>query len=169
MIQEMIQKIKGYCLGGKRDMAKGSAVILLFVASFFAGRFAAQVTKEQAANQMAAPTVSEQGASAVNQAASSTVSGQEASAANQTASSAASEQEAVPASSEGSWGLSFQEEGKPPVANATREELAQYDAWYSQDTQEKIIYLTFDCGYENGNTPAILAVSYTHLTLPTIA
>ena len=24
------------------------------------------------------------------------------------------------------------------------------------DTNEKIIYLTFDCGYENGNTPAIL-------------
>lgn len=54
------------------------------------------------------------------------------------------------------WGLSFQEEGKPPVANASFSELAQYNAYYAEDTQSKVIYLTFDCGYENGNTPAIL-------------
>lgn len=54
------------------------------------------------------------------------------------------------------WGLSFQEEGKPPVANATFEELKQYDAYYAEDTDEKNIYLTFDCGYENGNTEALL-------------
>lgn len=54
------------------------------------------------------------------------------------------------------WGLSFQEEGKPPVANATFDELKQYHAYYAEDTSEKVIYLTFDCGYENGNTPAIL-------------
>ena len=57
---------------------------------------------------------------------------------------------------EGNWGLSFQEEGKPPVANASFEELAPYNAWYAKDTDEKVIFLTFDCGYENGNTPAIL-------------
>ena len=62
----------------------------------------------------------------------------------------------IPASAEGSWGLSFQEDGQPPVANATFEELAQYDAWYAQDTDEKVLYLTFDCGYENGNTGKIL-------------
>ena len=54
------------------------------------------------------------------------------------------------------WGLSFQEEGKTPVGNATFEELKQYDAYYAQDTDEKNIYLTFDCGYENGNTKPIL-------------
>ena len=64
--------------------------------------------------------------------------------------------EAIPTSAEGSWGLSFQEEGQPPTANATFEELAQYDAWYAQNTDEKTLYLTFDCGYENGNTPSIL-------------
>ena len=64
--------------------------------------------------------------------------------------------EAIPTSAEGSWGLSFQEEGQPPTGNATFEELAQYDAWYAQNTDEKILYLTFDCGYENGNTPSIL-------------
>lgn len=57
---------------------------------------------------------------------------------------------------DGNWGLSFQEDGKPPVANATFEELAKYNACYAQDTQEKVLYLTFDCGFENGNTPAIL-------------
>ena len=62
----------------------------------------------------------------------------------------------VAASTEGNWGLSFQEDGQPPVANATFEDLAQYDAFYAQDTDEKIMYLTFDCGYENGNTGIIL-------------
>ena len=28
------------------------------------------------------------------------------------------------------------------------------DAYYAQDTSEKVLYLTFDAGYENGNTPA---------------
>lgn len=59
-------------------------------------------------------------------------------------------------SSEGSWGLSFQTEGQPPTANATFDELKKYDAFYAEDTTEKVIYLTFDAGYENGNTPAIL-------------
>ena len=63
---------------------------------------------------------------------------------------------AVPASAEGNWGLSFQEEGKTPVGNATFEELAKYDAFYAEQTEEKHIYLTFDVGYENGNTESIL-------------
>ena len=54
------------------------------------------------------------------------------------------------------WGLSFQEEGKRPVGNATIEELSQYDAFFAENTEEKKLYLTFDAGYENGNTPAIL-------------
>lgn len=54
------------------------------------------------------------------------------------------------------WGLSFQEEGQPPVANKSADELAKYNAVYIGNTQEKVLYLTFDCGFENGNTPAIL-------------
>lgn len=54
------------------------------------------------------------------------------------------------------WGLSFPEKGKTPVGNATIDELKQYDAYYASDTDEKVIYLTFDCGYENGNTAPIL-------------
>lgn len=54
------------------------------------------------------------------------------------------------------WGLSFQNEGMPPVANATADELKQYNAYYTNPSGEKVIYLTFDAGFENGNTPAIL-------------
>lgn len=68
--------------------------------------------------------------------------------------SAAASSEIMPAAD--NWGLSFQEEGQPPTANATFDELKQYDAYYAEDTDEKTIYLTFDCGYENGNTAPIL-------------
>lgn len=54
------------------------------------------------------------------------------------------------------WGLSFQEEGKRPAGNASIDDLKQYNAYYASDTDQKIIYLTFDAGYENGNTPVIL-------------
>ena len=67
---------------------------------------------------------------------------------------AAAPAEAVPAST--SWGLSFPQEGQAPVGNATQAELDQYDAHYLGDTSEKVLYLTFDCGYENGHTEAIL-------------
>ncbi len=42
------------------------------------------------------------------------------------------------------------------MGNATIEELSRYNAFYAENTEEKKIYLTFDAGYENGNTPAIL-------------
>lgn len=54
------------------------------------------------------------------------------------------------------WGLSFQQEGQPPVANATGEYLAQFDSVYCMPTQEKVLYITFDAGFENGNTEKIL-------------
>ena len=67
----------------------------------------------------------------------------------------ASADTAIPTSA-GNWGLSFPTEGQAPVGNATQEELAPYDAYYLGDTSKKVIYLTFDCGYENGYTEAIL-------------
>ena len=54
------------------------------------------------------------------------------------------------------WGLSFGAEGTQPTGNVTADELKKYNAWYVGDKNKKTIYLTFDCGYENGNTPAIL-------------
>lgn len=42
------------------------------------------------------------------------------------------------------------------MGNATTEQLAQYNACFLGDTTKKVIYLTFDCGYENGYTETIL-------------
>lgn len=54
------------------------------------------------------------------------------------------------------WGLGFGAEGTQPAGNAAADELKKYDAFYVGNPAEKVIYLTFDCGYENGNTDAIL-------------
>ena len=54
------------------------------------------------------------------------------------------------------WGLGFRAEGQPPTGMATPQELKKYDAYYIGNTNQKVIYLTFDAGYENGYTPAIL-------------
>lgn len=56
----------------------------------------------------------------------------------------------------GSWGLSFRQEGIPPIGNAGRDQLARYNAAYIGNTEEKVLYLTFDAGYENGCTAQIL-------------
>ena len=62
----------------------------------------------------------------------------------------------------GAWGLSFREEGAPPVASAGADQLKTYDAAYIGDTSEKVIYLTFDAGYENGSTEKILDILKKH-------
>ena len=80
------------------------------------------------------------------------------------------------------WGLSFGKEGTTPTGNVTAEELAKYDAYYvgpanptdiptaaptsdsttdqsttdQSTTPSPTLYLTFDAGYENGYTKAIL-------------
>ena len=56
----------------------------------------------------------------------------------------------------GSWGLSFRQEGSAPIGNAGVQQLQQYDAVYLGNTNEKVLYLTFDAGYENGCTETIL-------------
>lgn len=62
----------------------------------------------------------------------------------------------------GSWGLSFRQEGTPPIGPASQAQLAQYDAAYLGDTGSPVIYLTFDAGYENGCTAGILDVLKAH-------
>jgi len=56
----------------------------------------------------------------------------------------------------GSWGLSFHGENLPPQGPAGAAQLARYDAAYLGDATQKVIYLTFDAGYENGCTEKIL-------------
>jgi len=58
----------------------------------------------------------------------------------------------------GNWGLSFQNEGSAPIGPANAQTLAKYDAAYLGDPSEKVLYLTFDAGYENGCTAKILDV-----------
>lgn len=73
---------------------------------------------------------------------------------------------------DGNWGLSFQNEGSAPVANASWDYLAKFNAFYidaeaaglhpavpnktAETAAGKPIYLTFDAGFENGNTAPIL-------------
>jgi len=56
------------------------------------------------------------------------------------------------------WGLSFPSPGAKPVGNASAEELLEHNAYFIDPTEEKVIYLTFDAGYESGYMESILDV-----------
>ena len=56
----------------------------------------------------------------------------------------------------GNWGLSFRTDGNAPVGPCSSAQLKKYDAAYLGNTDERVIYLTFDSGYENGCTEKIL-------------
>ena len=56
----------------------------------------------------------------------------------------------------GAWGLSFHTSGFAPTGPTDRETLRQYDAAYVGSSEEPVLYLTFDAGYENGYTEDIL-------------
>ena len=56
----------------------------------------------------------------------------------------------------GSWGLSYRTEGQAPAGPLDRQALADLGAVYVGDGREKVLYLTFDAGYENGCTARIL-------------
>ena len=68
----------------------------------------------------------------------------------------------IAATATGSWGLSFRQEGYAPIGPASARELARVDAAYLGDTTQKVIYLTFDAGYENGCTAKILDILKKH-------
>lgn len=61
-----------------------------------------------------------------------------------------------------SWGLSFRQEGIAPIGSASSRELARYNGVYLGDTTQKVLYLTFDAGFENGCTGKILDVLKKH-------
>lgn len=56
-----------------------------------------------------------------------------------------------------SWWFKRNSDHLPPSAQNDIN-ISQYDAYYLGDTQSKVIYLTFDEGYENGYTEKILDV-----------
>ena len=54
------------------------------------------------------------------------------------------------------WGMGIGKSGEKPTGNKSADELKEYNAYFMDDTSDKVIYLTFDAGYENGNTEPIL-------------
>jgi len=60
------------------------------------------------------------------------------------------------------WGLHFPKDGGRPTGPATAEHLKQFDAFFIGHENERIMYLTFDAGYENDLTPGILDILKKH-------
>lgn len=56
------------------------------------------------------------------------------------------------------WGLKKVQGAQPEVPASWQEMLKKYDSYYLGNTTEKVMYLTFDEGYENGYTAQILDV-----------
>ena len=56
------------------------------------------------------------------------------------------------------WGLSFQTEGQPPAAPMTPGRLKELEGAYLDEDGGKVLYLTFDAGYDNGYTGKILDI-----------
>ncbi len=54
------------------------------------------------------------------------------------------------------WGLYSKSDHSTPGGSFSAETLKKNGAYYVGDTSKKVCYLTFDCGYEYGNTPTIL-------------
>jgi len=62
----------------------------------------------------------------------------------------------------GSWGLSFPTEGETPKGNESADYLSKFDSYFVGNPDEKVIYLTFDGGYEAGYTEGMLDVMKRH-------
>jgi peptidoglycan-N-acetylmuramic acid deacetylase len=56
------------------------------------------------------------------------------------------------------WGVFYLESGKKPRGNSSEDYLKQFNAYFVAPTEEKVIYLTFDSGYENGFTSKIIDI-----------
>ena len=62
-----------------------------------------------------------------------------------------------------SWFCTHRKDHRQPICDPSLSIISQYDGYYidrshGDDCNEKVIYLTFDAGYENGNVKKILDV-----------
>lgn len=60
------------------------------------------------------------------------------------------------------WGLSFKNNSPRPKGNATSEYLKKYNSYFIGKEDEKVVYITFDAGYEAGYIDTILAALKKH-------
>ena len=60
------------------------------------------------------------------------------------------------------WGLHFPKDGSRPTGPATAEHLKQFDSYFIGAEDEKVLYLTFDAGYEIDLTAGMLDVLKKH-------
>src|SRR5699024_8717947 len=67
----------------------------------------------------------------------------------------------LPVSAAG-WGYKKIEDNKPPDIGVYEKFLQDHQAIYRDDTEEKVVYLTFDNGYEEGHTEKILDILKKH-------
>ncbi len=156
----MEEILKKYVWGNKLFSRNVIPTLCFLAAAFLLGKSMAGAVQENRQAQEAYTQTAATGASRMNAPGQSSLGHSEA--AEQ--SSAAAEQSSAAAATAQTWGLlftenwglGFGESGKCPTGNSSAEELARYNAYYVGNAEEKIIYLTFDCGYENGNTEAIL-------------
>lgn len=56
------------------------------------------------------------------------------------------------------WGFKKEKGKEPEIYASTKELFRKYDTYYIDENREKVLYLTFDEGYENGYTGKILDV-----------
>lgn len=60
------------------------------------------------------------------------------------------------------WGFKKNKGSEPDIPAKIQEMLKKYDSYYMDTSREKVLYLTFDEGYENGHTGQILDVLKKH-------
>ena len=56
------------------------------------------------------------------------------------------------------WGFKKEKGKEPEIYESTKELFRKYNTFYMDENREKVLYLTFDEGYENGYTGKILDV-----------
>lgn len=61
------------------------------------------------------------------------------------------------------WYFGIRNDGNPPHSpKESKDFISSYDSYYLGDTSKKVLYLTFDEGYENGYTEKILDILKKH-------
>lgn len=62
----------------------------------------------------------------------------------------------IPTGTSQDWGVGYAKDSGEPNAPISEIDLAKMNGFYRGNAEDKKLYLTFDCGYENGNTEKIL-------------